>query len=91
VEAELPEILRHCSIEFMQANESKFSPDGALPKHVQDTTRFIRKGQVGDGLRHLDGAALSAYNEQLRAHFGAGVPGQNERMTILLPKRSADE
>jgi hypothetical protein len=77
VEAELPEILRHCSFEFMQEHESRFSPDGALPKHVQPATRFIRKGEIGDGLRHLDGAALSAYNEQLRAYFGDRVLDQN--------------
>ncbi len=77
VEAELPEILRHCTFEFMQEHESKFSPDGALPKHVQQTTRFIRKGQVGDGLQHLDAAALAAYNEQLRVHFGDRALGEN--------------
>jgi hypothetical protein len=100
VEAELPDILRHCSFEFMQAHESKFSPDGTLPKHVQQSTRFIRKGQVGDGLRHIDGPALSAYNAQLRAHFGDSVVSDTGTHSLarlrspgepgLLAKRSAD-
>jgi hypothetical protein len=76
VEAELSDILLHCSFAFMQAHESKFSPDGAVPKHVENTG-FIRMGHVGDGLRHIEGAALSVYNEQLRAHFGPSVLSEN--------------
>jgi hypothetical protein len=100
VEAEMTDILRHCSFEFMQANESKFSPDGTLPKQVRQPAKFIRKGEVGDGLRHLDAAALSAYNEQLRAHFGDGVNSDNGTHSLarlrspgepgLLAKRSAE-
>jgi hypothetical protein len=43
-------------------------------------------GQVGDGLRHVDGEALSAYDEQLRVHFGDSVISDHGTHALARPR-----
>ena len=68
---------KQCQFEAMRQHESQLGPRNAhfqsaadSPYFVKESARFIRRGEVGDGLATMTEAQLAAYQERFDRTLG---------------------
>src|SRR6266700_582516 len=67
-------ILDNCSFEFMRKHEDKLDVSRAsYEAHIDDSIRFMRKGQVGDSINYVSAAMRQEYLSKLWKSLSTGT------------------